>query len=83
MPFFNSLNTYASLNFFLQAYTVGMLFPRYIWITYYATDFQALSRNFSTCSSGQMSEFLDGVFNLLPTASTGRSDTMFAEISKV
>ena len=41
-----------------------MLFPRYVWITY-ARDLDGLVN--VTCNRDQLTEFMDGVFTLLPT----------------
>ena len=50
--------------YYLQAYSADMLFPRYVWITY-ARDFDGLVN--VTCNREQLTEFMDGVFTLLPT----------------
>ena len=51
----------------LQASRAGHLFPRYVWIAY-AGDHQGLAVD-STCDSDELSQFLEGVFTLLPTLS--------------
>lgn len=46
----------------MQAYDAGMLFPRYIWITY--------SRDYSVALGDgcNAAEFLNGVFSVVSTA---------------
>ena len=50
--------------YYPQAYSADMLFPRYVWITY-ARDFDGLVN--VTCNGDRLTEFMDGVFTLLPT----------------
>lgn len=56
----------------LQASRSGLLFPRYVWITY-AGDYASLasSATNTACSYDQLAQFLEGVFTLLPAAGNG------------
>lgn len=58
----------------MQAYDAGMLFPRYIWITY--------SRDYSAaCGDGcNAAEFLNGVFSVVSTASVTLDRTSIKQV---
>ena len=58
-----------------QAWRAGHTFPRYVWITY-AGDFERhVAAAEEECTASQLSQFLEGVLLLLPSAGNGEASS--------